>query len=62
VPDDEHRDDHHEDAATTLTLRWDEQHVTLIKRAAAVLGVPLSYAKQVLVRQAVADLELDEKL
>lgn len=44
-------------AASTLTVRWDEAHVALIKRAAQVLGVPLSsYVKQVLVRQALADI------
>lgn len=50
-------------AASTLTVRWDEAHVALIKRAAAVLGVPLSsYVKQVLVRQALADIAQDAAL
>ena len=44
-------------AASTVTLRWDEQHVALLKRAAAQVGVPLSsYAKLVLYRQATLDL------
>jgi uncharacterized protein (DUF1778 family) len=45
-------------AARTLNLRWDEEHIAVVKRAAATIGVPLSsYAKHVLIRQARADIE-----
>lgn len=50
-------------AASTITVRWDERHVGLVKRAAAVFGVPLSsYVKQVLAQQALTDIAAGQAL
>ena len=44
-------------AAGTVTLRWGREQVDLVKRAAAILGVPYqTYLKQVVFRQALADI------
>ena len=46
-----------ESAAGTVTLRWGREQVDLVKRAAAILGVPYqTYLKQVVFRQALADI------
>ncbi|MHB8621464.1 MAG: hypothetical protein ACYDAG_18205 [Chloroflexota bacterium] len=40
-----------------INLRWGQKQVAVVKRAAALVGVPYqTYAKQVLFKQAVADL------
>ena len=45
-------------AAGTVTLRWGREQIAVIKRAAALMGVPYqTYLKQVVFRQAVADIE-----
>jgi hypothetical protein len=44
--------------AGVVTLRWGRGQIAVIKRAAAILGVPYqTYLKQVVFRQAVADIE-----
>jgi predicted DNA binding CopG/RHH family protein len=41
-----------------ITLRWGRGQVDLVKRAAALMGVPYqTYLKQVVFRQALADIE-----
>lgn len=45
-------------AAGTVTLRWGKEQIGVVKRAAAILGVPYqTYLKQVVFRQALADIE-----
>jgi hypothetical protein len=45
-------------AAGTVTLRWGREQIAVVKRAAALMGVPYqTYLKQVVFRQAVADIE-----
>jgi predicted DNA binding CopG/RHH family protein len=45
-------------SAGTVTLRWGRGQIAVVKRAAAILGVPYqTYLKQVVFRQAVADIE-----
>jgi predicted DNA binding CopG/RHH family protein len=47
-----------EEVASSVTLRWGKGQVAIAKRAAAILGVPYqTYLKQVVVRQAIADIE-----
>jgi predicted DNA binding CopG/RHH family protein len=47
--------------ASTVTLRWGKEQVAVVKRAAAILGVPYqTYLKQVVFRQALADIERAE--
>ncbi|MEX1021508.1 MAG: hypothetical protein WD058_00035, partial [Dehalococcoidia bacterium] len=47
--------------AGTVTLRWGRQQIGVVKRAAALLGVPYqTYLKQVVFRQALADIEQAE--
>ncbi len=48
-------------AAGTVTLRWGREQIAVVKRAAALIGVPYqTYLKQVVFRQAVADIERAE--
>ena len=48
-------------AARTITVRWGEEQIAVVKRAAAILGVPYgTYLKQVVWRQAIADIERAE--
>lgn len=48
-------------AAGTVTLRWGKDQIAVVKRAAALIGVPYqTYLKQVVFRQAVADIEQAE--
>ena len=48
-------------SAGTVTLRWGKQQIAVIKRAAALMGVPYqTYLKQVVFRQALADIERAE--
>jgi len=48
-------------AAGTVTLRWGKEQIAVIKRAAALMGVPYqTYLKQVVFRQALADIEQAE--
>jgi predicted DNA binding CopG/RHH family protein len=50
-----------ETAAGIVTLRWGKEQIGVVKRAAAILGVPYqTYLKQVVFRQAMADIELAE--
>jgi predicted DNA binding CopG/RHH family protein len=45
-------------AAGTVTLRWGREQIAVVKRAAAIMGVPYqTYLKQVVFRQAIADIE-----
>jgi len=45
-------------AAGTVTLRWGKEQIAVVKRAAALMGVPYqTYLKQVVFRQALADIE-----
>lgn len=45
-------------AAGTVTLRWGREQIAVVKRAAGILGVPYqTYLKQVVFRQALADIE-----
>ncbi len=48
-------------ASGAITLRWGKEQIAVVKRAAAILGVPYqTYLKQVVFRQAVADIEQAE--
>lgn len=48
-------------AAGSVTLRWGRSQIAVVKRAAAILGVPYqTYLKQVVFRQALADIERAE--
>lgn len=48
-------------AAGAITLRWGKEQIAVVKRAAAILGVPYqTYLKQVVFRQALADIEQAE--
>jgi predicted DNA binding CopG/RHH family protein len=50
-------------AAGSVTLRWGKGQIAVVKRAAAILGVPYqTYLKQVVFRQALADIERAEKV
>ncbi len=45
-------------AAGTVTLRWGRDQIAVVKRAAALVGVPYqTYLKHVVFRQALADIE-----
>ena len=45
-------------AAGTVTLRWRKEQIAVVKRAAALMGVPYqTYLKQVVFRQASSDIE-----
>jgi predicted DNA binding CopG/RHH family protein len=45
-------------AGATVTFRWGREQIAVIKRAAALMGVPYqTYLKQVVFRQAMADIE-----
>ena len=45
-------------ATGSVTLRWGKGQIAVVKRAAAILGVPYqTYLKQVVFRQALADIE-----
>jgi predicted DNA binding CopG/RHH family protein len=48
-------------ASGNVTLRWGKGQIAVVKRAAAILGVPYqTYLKQVVFRQALADIEQAE--
>lgn len=48
-------------AAGSVTLRWGKEQIAVVKRAAGMLGVPYqTYLKQVVFRQALADIEQAE--
>ena len=48
-------------AAGTVTLRWGKEQIAVVKRAAALIGVPYqTYMKQVVFKQALADIERAE--
>jgi len=48
-------------AAGTVTLRWGREQIAVVKRAAALIGVPYqTYLKQVVFKQALADIERAE--
>lgn len=45
-------------ATGSITLRWGKGQIAVVKRAAAILGVPYqTYLKQVVFRQAIEDIE-----
>jgi predicted DNA binding CopG/RHH family protein len=45
-------------AAISITLRWGRKQIAVVKRAAAIMGVPYqTYLKQVVFKQALADIE-----
>ena len=45
-------------AAGTVTLRWGKEQIAVVKRAAAIMGIPYqTYLKQVVFKQALADIE-----
>ncbi len=45
-------------ATRTVTLRWGKEQIDVVKRAAAIMGVPYqTYLKQVVFRQALCDIE-----
>ncbi len=48
-------------AAGTVTLRWGKEQIAVVKRAAALMGVPYqTYLKHVVFKQALADIERAE--
>lgn len=48
-------------ATGTVTLRWGREQIGIVKRAAALMGVPYqTYLKQVVFRQALDDIERTE--
>src|SRR6266508_550434 len=48
-------------AAGTVTFRWGREQIDVVKRAAAILGVPYqTYLKQVVFRQALSHIERAE--
>ena len=50
-------------AAGTVTLRWGREQIAVVKRAAALMGVPYqTYLKQVVFKQAIADIERTESV
>lgn len=50
-------------APRSITLRWGERQIAVVKRAAAILGVPYqTYLKQVVFRQAIEDIEHAESV
>ena len=50
-------------AAGTVTLRWGKEQIAVVKRAAAIMGIPYqTYLKQVVFKQAVADIEHAESV
>lgn len=45
-------------ASGSITLRWGRQQIAVVKRAAAMMGVPYqTYLKQVVFKQALDDIE-----
>lgn len=47
--------------AGTITLRWGKEQIAVVKRAAALIGVPYqTYMKQIVFKQALADIERAE--
>ncbi len=45
-------------AAGTVTLRWGKEQIAVVKRAAALMGIPYqTYLKQVVFKQALSDIE-----
>jgi predicted DNA binding CopG/RHH family protein len=45
-------------AGGTVTLRWGREQIAVVKRAAAIMGIPYqTYLKQVVFKQAIADIE-----
>jgi predicted DNA binding CopG/RHH family protein len=50
-------------AAGTVTLRWGKEQIAVVKRAAAIMGIPYqTYLKQVVFKQALADIEHAESV
>ena len=49
--------------ASTVTFRWGREQIAVIKRAAALMGIPYqTYLKQVVFKQALADIEHAESV
>ena len=52
-----------EDSACRVNFRWEKSPLELVKKAAAIMGVPYQiYIKQVLYRQATADIQQAQSL
>ena len=50
-------------ASGSITLRWGKDQIAVVKRPAAIMGIPYqTYLKQVVFRQALADIQQAEKL
>ena len=50
-------------AAGSVTLRWGRDQIAVVKRAAALMGVPYqTYLKHVVFKQALADIERAESV
>ncbi len=51
----------HDISAGTVTLRWGRAQISVVKRAAALMGVPYqTYLKHVVFKQALSDIEQAE--
>jgi predicted DNA binding CopG/RHH family protein len=45
-------------AAGSVTLRWGKEQIAVVKRAAAIMGIPYqTYLKQVVFKRALSDIE-----
>lgn len=50
-------------AGGSITLRWGRDQIAVVKRAAALMGVPYqTYLKQVVFKQALVDIERAESV
>ena len=50
-------------ASGSVTFRWGSAQIAVVKRAAALMGVPYqTYLKQVVFKQALADIERTESV
>ena len=50
-------------ASRTVTLRWGTRQIEVVRRAAALMGIPYqTYLKQVVFRQALVDIERAESV
>ena len=53
----------HDVEATRINFRWGKAQLATVKRAAALHGVPYqTYAKQVLIKQAIQDIRAAEEI
>ena len=57
------RDAEREIQAQKVNLRWSKSQIDLIRRAAAIYGIPYqTYLKQAAVRQALADIQMAKQV